>query len=376
MSGAQRTRCPLCGGASLAALPVPGGGAMLSDGRIVDRRLDRASCLDCGCAFHRDAPGEAEVAAWYAQDYGLPAAAPEADAARAAAYARWLRGVSSNNAPQSVLDVGAGSGALLRVLAARFPGAELAGCEPAAPAGHTRLEERASLYRGDITAIPAAFRADWAISVNVIEHVPDPVAFLAAMAGRLAPGGELLVVCPDGSLPGVELMFVDHLVSFTPAAFAHASAQAGLEVVRTERAPPEMGDFRVYVVRAGKSRPDPARADATALAEARASYLRSWQGLDAALQSRLAGGPAAAFGAGEMAALLRAYAPVTWSGLERVVLDRPAEAWPLGKPVGTPDQAGAAALLLAVAPPKQARLAGRFETEGRRSVRFDDLVPR
>jgi SAM-dependent methyltransferase len=45
---------------------------------------------------------------------------------------------------------------------------------------------------------PGAF--DGAFSVNVLEHVPDPKAFVAEAARVLAPGGLLLSITPNGGL--------------------------------------------------------------------------------------------------------------------------------------------------------------------------------
>src|SRR4029453_7290007 len=38
---------------------------------------------------------------------------------------------------------------------------------------------------------------DLVVSFQVIEHVPDPVGFLRGLAGRVAPGGELIVTTPN-----------------------------------------------------------------------------------------------------------------------------------------------------------------------------------
>lgn len=351
---------------------------MLSDGRLVERRIDRVACSACGLARHRRVPSGDEARAWYARGYALPAAAPAADAGRAEGYASWLCAQARDAAPRRILDVGAGSGALLHALARHFPDAVLTGCEPSMQG--VRTSGRVTLHGGDVSALPEPRDADWIVSVNVIEHVPDPVALLRALAARLAPEGKLFVVAPEAAPPNLELLFVDHLWSFTTDAFARIAAAAGLEVTASSAAPEGRGDFRLHALRAasGKALPMPhANGESAArLARERAAYLRAWRDLDAVLLGRIGPGPIDAFGGGQMAALLRAYAPRTWERVDRLVVDDPAEAWGLGKPVVATAASQAARLLLSVAPATQAKLASRLAAWGRRTVRFDDVVAR
>jgi hypothetical protein len=71
----------------------------------------------------------------------------------------------------------------------------------------------------------------------------------------------------------------------------------------------------------------------TLLSERR-SYLCAWSKLDDTLLPRLSSGPRLiAFGAGQMATVLRAYAPRTWERIEAIMLDDVSESWTLDKPV-------------------------------------------
>jgi ubiquinone/menaquinone biosynthesis C-methylase UbiE len=102
-------------------------------------------------------------------------------------------------APRRVLDVGAGTGYLLGVLAARLPGAgEFAGVD-AAPAMVAAAREHAADARlhfrlGTAERLPDADgRYDLVVSTTSFDHWADQRAGLAECARVLAPGGQLVL---------------------------------------------------------------------------------------------------------------------------------------------------------------------------------------
>jgi ubiquinone/menaquinone biosynthesis C-methylase UbiE len=107
--------------------------------------------------------------------------------------------VSVQAAPRSVLDVGCGTGYLLRLLAARYPRAtELAGID-AAPSMIEAAEQAADDQRTRFTVgvaerLPfpdAAF--DLVVSTTSFDHWADQQAGLGECARVLAPGGHLVL---------------------------------------------------------------------------------------------------------------------------------------------------------------------------------------
>ncbi|MEG0879667.1 MAG: class I SAM-dependent methyltransferase [Janthinobacterium sp.] len=374
--------CALCGGALLAlATPAPAR-AILSDGRILNMALEKASCPSCGLLAHRRLPDDATIRGAYADDYALSAASPAADLARARAYAALLAGALAPAA--RVLEIGCGSGNLLHTLAAAWPRTTFLGLDPALPpgvAGHARIR----FHRGFFDALPAephgaAF--DLIFSINVIEHLPSPQQFFAQAATLLAPGGCLAIVCPASLPPNVELLFFDHLYTFSTPALAAAAGSAGLVAVVSEERLPELGDFQLglFVRGAAAAPPAPARAAAARLLRLRGDYRAAWAGLDASLLERLpAGARVAIFGAGQMAALLRAYAPRLWERADLLVVDSVGDAWQLDKPLlsyaAAPQRLTGYLVLIATAPRAQAAVARRLAADGLAAVRFDDLIP-
>ncbi len=94
-------------------------------------------------------------------------------------------------APERVLDFGGGFGTLARLLATALPNADVAICEPYPP----RHGIESCKPFTNIRFIPelTSQSVDVLVSTDVLEHVPDPLALLAAMVDAVRPGGHLLI---------------------------------------------------------------------------------------------------------------------------------------------------------------------------------------
>jgi 2-polyprenyl-6-hydroxyphenyl methylase/3-demethylubiquinone-9 3-methyltransferase len=99
---------------------------------------------------------------------------------------------------KTALDVGCGAGLLAEPLArlgATVTGVDAAAELIAVARDHAAAQGLAIDYRaGTVETLDGRF--DLVTSMEVIEHVADPAAFLAALAARLAPGGLLVLSTP------------------------------------------------------------------------------------------------------------------------------------------------------------------------------------
>lgn len=102
-----------------------------------------------------------------------------------------------------VLDVGCGTGELLRRLRAKYPDAALAGLDPVAEmlaVAREKLSGREDLRIGYADALPwGAATFDVVVSCNMFHYITHPVAALREMARVLHPGGVLVLTdwCDD-----------------------------------------------------------------------------------------------------------------------------------------------------------------------------------
>jgi SAM-dependent methyltransferase len=94
-------------------------------------------------------------------------------------------------APERVLDFGGGFGTLARLLATALPKSEVAICEPYPPRhGIESCKPFANIH---FVSELTSQSVDVLVSTDVLEHVPDPLALLAAMVDAVRPGGHLLI---------------------------------------------------------------------------------------------------------------------------------------------------------------------------------------
>ena len=155
-----------------------------------------------------------------------------------------LRDVQLRDRAPRVFEAGFGSGALLR----RFldDGAEVGGADPG---GLERdvdpvLAASGALVAGPLDdATPGAGTYDLVLAVHVVEHVPDPWAFVAACRRLLHPRGRIVLVTPAADSRGLARwgsswwMLEDptHVRFFSALSLALLLARSGLSEVRVGR---------------------------------------------------------------------------------------------------------------------------------------------
>ncbi len=203
-------------------------------------RLELVECPACGAVFNQAFHGVP-----YGPDYFV-------DPTRSARYRRHLDDVSDRLAARmdghpvfSVVDVGAGQGSFLAHLAERL-GTRIArahGFDPAFRAAEAHLPPNVSVAatRLDTSAASALdFPVDVVVTRHVVEHVIDPVPFLAAPREWLAAPFTLLVETPNvGQTLERGLLHdfcYEHCTMLSETALAEILRRAGYERIRVERA--------------------------------------------------------------------------------------------------------------------------------------------
>ncbi|HSM02959.1 MAG TPA: class I SAM-dependent methyltransferase [Acidimicrobiia bacterium] len=143
-----------------------------------------------------------------------------------------------------IFEVGCAYGMFLE--AARDRGFAVGGLEYSAVAAD-RASERlgVEIQVGEVTSLPATEDYDAVAFWDVIEHVPDPAAFLRAAAGLTRPGGVIAFSCPNfDSLPAKLLRTRwwtlkphKHIWHFRKKDLRRMLAEAGLELTTIVTSP-------------------------------------------------------------------------------------------------------------------------------------------
>jgi SAM-dependent methyltransferase len=137
-----------------------------------------------------------------------------------------------------LLDVGAGSGKLVRFLRGR--GVDAKGIEPSRALFDRFLKDDPAFACATLDDLrtPEGSAFDIITAFDVIEHVPDPMGFLHGMEKLLAAGGVCFVSTPDveslvASVFGRRWHFYYpyHLSYLGPRTIAKAAAPCGLHVI-------------------------------------------------------------------------------------------------------------------------------------------------
>ena len=240
---ALQANCNLCGGARHAPLFRKAGYHLVR-------------CADCDLVFVADPPAADEVAGFYTADADyhselLDPASAGFDRMRGIArqHLRALRHSAPEPAGLRLLDIGCSSGLFLaeaREVGFTVSGAELSPETGAFARDHFALDIHTGDWR-EAGHEPGSL--DVVTLFDVIEHLPDPLAELAAIRRLLKPGGLLLQSTPniDGLFPRLSYLLArrldywphpeppHHLYQFSTRTLTEMTALAGYEPLRIDQ---------------------------------------------------------------------------------------------------------------------------------------------
>ena len=232
--GGERRRkipCNLCGGRTHRRY-------------LVTRDYTFVRCLACGLTFQNPQPVFDDLQYRYAQEYFEYELRNEENFFHLMKLGlrdiRFFKLAETLNQPKKILDVGCATGMLLAYMRERgwaVQGVEL--CRESAEYG--RRTKQIDIL--NCTLEQAAF-PDSSFPVvhfsHLIEHVPDPKAFLAEVDRILAPGGYVVVVTPN--IDGLQARLfrerwrsaiADHLTLFSKRTLRRMLEESGFQILQT-----------------------------------------------------------------------------------------------------------------------------------------------
>jgi len=240
-------RCPLCHSQKIALYKkgtVQPEKISAADFKITDShygsRWTFFICRACAFVFANPAPAQGEIERFYAaladDEYS------QEDAGRGrnfTAILKRLHPFAPAEAP--LLDVGAASGIFLNL--AKNAGYRVTGIEPSAAlvADAERLYGL-KLFCGTVEQFKSGEKFAVVTLLDVLEHVTDPGALLAALNGFLAPGAMLVIVTPDISSLAARAMGgrwwhyrIAHIHFFNLSSLTWLLEKNGFEIVLRKR---------------------------------------------------------------------------------------------------------------------------------------------
>lgn len=205
-----------------------------------DRRrswLPTVACRCCGLVSHEQIPTDAEVAAYYAdqyrQDYhGEVEPAPHR-VVRAWKGGEWLAALLEPYLPEDgdVCEIGSGIGCTVKVL--ENNGYRVVGIEPHRGfVEYSRTKIGAKVEAKNLFEMTGVPTFDFILLVHVIEHFNSPRRALEQIHRLLKPNGQLYVECPNfggpHAAPGKQFHYA-HVYNFTSESLQNLAKVCGFE---------------------------------------------------------------------------------------------------------------------------------------------------
>lgn len=140
--------------------------------------------------------------------------------------------------PHTLLEVGSGFGTFCQEVRRLGFVQRIIAVEPTPDLARTCRERGLEVVEKPIEQVRLDARVDVIASFEVIEHLFDPAAFVRECSRLLAPGGLLVLTCPNGQGFDIEALRehsdavdIEHLNYFNPASLTKLVEEKGLRVL-------------------------------------------------------------------------------------------------------------------------------------------------
>jgi len=137
----------------------------------------------------------------------------------------------------SILEIGCGKGVLLGKFLQNHPRWSAYAIEPSLNATEyfKKILPEVAIHEGPFETAPFRDRKfDFVAVSGVLEHVPQPVEFLARVAAAVVPGGRAYIGVPNFLVKPDDLLVFDHLTRFTPETLDALYRRLGLLLDRRD----------------------------------------------------------------------------------------------------------------------------------------------
>ena len=385
--------CQVCGSSEWWDLPNPTEGrAVTTAGRIVQESLGKAQCARCGFTqrIHAQFLGLTD---YYEQDYAKYYDRPGTTQFHVARYrvlAEWMASLLNPLTPPRILDAGCGQGWAMEAMKAIYPQALIEGIEPSHGNNKVARDKGFTVYenRANENAMPAA-KYELIYSNNVIQHVTDAREFVACLKEMVSDNGCVLITCPDGSLPNIEILWADQNFSFLPAHLIRLCKDIGFGAISWFASPPSPAVPPAQMLllskdrklREGRSGMDVPVSRLKEIYRSKCDYLRSFKKLDDHICSRTENcARVFNFGASYWSSILAVYCPRYWKKVTSCIVDAPAdlERGFLDRPVlhsNTISPENNDAIVLGTSPATHKTLSARFSISWTNIIAWEEFLP-
>lgn len=210
----------------------------ISDTDRHGRPLETVVCERCGLVSHARIPTEAELEAFYANDYRREYHGEVTPSSRRVMRAwktgeRILDQLEPYLGPRDrVIEIGSGIGCTVKVF--DLAGHEATGVEPNVGFCNYGVQKlRASVRQGYLFDVERRPIYDLVLLVHVIEHFRSARAALDHIYSMLRMGGRLYVECPNLAAPfatNKRMFHFAHIFNFTPQTLTALAGRCGFAV--------------------------------------------------------------------------------------------------------------------------------------------------
>lgn len=289
--------------------------AMRSDGLILNERLRKYQCLNCGVLLGKNNQ--------FSKPYLRSSGNSVFDEKRHYAVAVGISELLSKlnlRIEANVLEIGGANFATSIELKKLHPRFNISNIEQSPE----RIPQNAEINIVIENFLDYFFdkKFDVIFSNNVLEHIDDTRYFLKHASEQLSQDGYIVVCCPTFSPVSNELLFTDHLYHFTPRGLDICCQSVGLQLLEHKVSNWDQLTQTYLISKKSNKKINNFSIDTLELYKRRKAHIEKWSKQDKLLQSLIKNHTTLLlFGAGEFSQLIRTYLPKSYAKVNSLVVE-------------------------------------------------------